>query len=57
MSKYPGEVDDSLYVTRKDVYCEGPLEGRFVYFSKYTRTDNGNDQLSFQEVVVFGEKM
>ena len=57
VSKYPGEVDELLHVTRKDVYCDGPLEGRFAYFSKYTTTDNGNDQLSFQEVVVFGEKM
>ena len=57
VSKYPGEVNQALLVIRKDVYCDGPLEGKVAYFSKYTRTDIGGDNLSFQEVIVFGERM
>ena len=57
VSKYPGKenADDSMI--RKDVYCDGAIEGRFVYMSKYTITHTYYDQLSFHEIVVFGEKM
>ena len=54
---YPGETKGKPhFMTRKDVYCYGPLEGRFVYVSKYTTRDSWEDMIALREVVVFGEK-
>ena len=60
VSKYPGEekvVPGKYRATRKDIYCDGPLEGKFVYLSKYTTTVSDKDALLLNEAIVFVEKI
>ena len=60
VSEYPGEMIKVMgkdFAERVDVYCYGPLEGEFVYLSKYTTTDSKFDALLSSEVIIFAEKM
>ena len=60
VSEYPGEMIKVMgkdFAERVDVYCYGPLEGKFVYLSKYTTTDSKFDALLFSEVITFAEKI
>ena len=58
VSEYPGTVEEKPHKTViKDIYCDGPLEGRFLYLSKYTTTSSGEDMLAITEAIVYGEKM
>ena len=60
VSTYPGEtkkINDNEVVDRKDIYCYGPIEGKFVYFSKYTKYAQWRDSLKLHEAIVFGEKV
>ena len=57
---YPGEslqVFETDEVDRKDIYCPSPLEGQYVYFSKYTLTDSWYDNIRVAEAIIFAEKM
>ena len=60
VSTYPGDskkIDDDYYVDRKDIYCYGPIEGQFVYLSKYKRIHWYEDGFLVSEAIVFGEKV
>ena len=60
VSTYPGEtkkINDNEVVDRKDIYYYGPIEGKFVYFSKYTKYAQWRDSLKLHEAIVFGEKV
>ena len=59
---YPGEVVEDFGATtadKKDIYCAGPLEGQYVYFSKYTiwAEKPGKDNIRIAEAIIFAEKM
>ena len=60
VSTYPGDskkIENDWYVDRKDIYCYGPIEGKFVYLSKYKRIGWWEDALLVSEAIVFGEKV
>ena len=57
---YPGEekkIDAGSSIVRKDIYCYGPIEGKFVYLGKYTKNHLWEDALRLHEAIVFSEKV
>ena len=60
VSTYPGEskkISNGYYVERKDIYCHGPIEGKFVYLCKHVADSvyMWEDALLVNKAIVFGE--